>query len=447
MRALKIPDLESYVALLGTGGQNDELRMLVDLVSVRETRFFRGKGPFDALRSEIVPEVLERIKLSGNTGRHLHAWSAGCSTGEEAYSIAITLLEATRESYPVPVRVVGTDISMTALSTAARGVYHQDALGELDADLLRRYFTRVSPGRGTRADEAYFKVGEALASCVRFYEHNLAAFPYPRHLDGFDIILCRNVLIYFSESLAERVIQELASRLNQGGYLIVDPRTDRTGIDRTKFLLIQNPYGTVVKRRTPIKTLAGRIDARPLLLGSSAGETPVNASTDLAIAHSVPQVLGSGGPSLVDEMSLAEDSDERLSLAAGYADNGDLSQALSLLSAMALENSLDPRVYLLMGEIYVQMGDLRSALQSFSRATYLEPNNAIAHWRMACVYRQMGKYGNELHQLYNVLDCLEDSNQRSSLEIAEGMLLRACISRIEAIRKSQHYTRGSSARP
>lgn len=448
MQALGIADLESYLLLLNGRERGSELRRLVDLATVRETRFFRGKGLFAALANDIIPELLSRIRLSGHTGRALHAWSAGCSTGDEAYSVAITLLEAARKHFPLPVRVVGTDISPTALSVATNGVYHLESMDGVGDDLLGRYFTRMSGDCAIQDNQAGrsvgYRVAEVLARCVEFYEHNLVDFPYPSRLNGFDLILCRNVLMYFSESVANRVIRELACRLNDGGYLILDPWAVNLGLPKSGFQDIRCPYGMVVRRVSDVG--AGERGTKNRVGFHSTGIQHLEKTPGLD-DRSVPgRASTASHDASVPESRRSDDWEETMRLARACADRGSWSEALSLLSEIANEASLDPQLHLLMGEVYVQMADLKAARQSFGRLVYLEPHNPVAHWRMAHVYRLMGKQHSEMNELQNVLSCLEDPEPSYDMEISDSTLLHACVSRIEALREERRRRRSSGPR-
>lgn len=444
MLTLGVSDLTSYLMLLSGPRRNSELRNLADLVTVRETRFFRGRGLFAALTRDIVPELLDRIKLSGNTGRSLRGWSAGCSTGDEAYSLAMVLLEAAEKQFPLSVRVIGTDISLSALSLAAKGVYDQRALDSVDDDLLSKDFTRVytdcDAQTSGRSSAVRYKVTEALTSCVQFCEHNLTAFPYPTRLDGFDLILCRNVLMYFSEDTAGRVVKELAGRLNEGGYLILDPWATRPCLPESRFQSSQCSYGAVIKkapgdsrRRQSGATLPSISDP---CFSSHPAKTQVTDGDPAA-----SDVLGCARATSALELHEASDREEAMRRARAYTDRGEWSKALPLLSELAQEASTDPEIHLLMGEVYVQIANFDAALRSFGRLAYLEPHNPIAHWRMAYVYRLMGEHSSEMSQLQNVLRCLEDPDRSYDLDISEDMLLHACTSRIEALRQLRREAR------
>ena len=181
------------------GGDRDAVAALVEHVAVGETAFWRH------------PEQLEAVGLlAGRARGPLSIWSAGCATGEEAYSVAMALLEAGRAGQGD--RVLATDVSARALAAAREGVYGPRALRKLPAALADRWLE----GAGT------LRVKEPVRALVTFARHNLmAAEAAPG--GPFDVVLCRNVLIYFDEATAARVVGRLAAALAPGGTLVLGP--------------------------------------------------------------------------------------------------------------------------------------------------------------------------------------------------------------------------------
>ncbi len=183
-----------------------EFDRLVQTFLIKVTHFFRDPELFAELRDTIVPEIIEDAQARGS--RELRIWSAGCSTGEEAYSIAILVVEALRgvaESFNV--RIFATDVDDAAISFARRGLYPPEGLAQIEPELVERYFTRVEGG---------WEVAKSIRALTVFGQHDLAQrAPFPR----IDLALCRNVLIYFSKELQQRTLQVFAFSLRNGGYL------------------------------------------------------------------------------------------------------------------------------------------------------------------------------------------------------------------------------------
>jgi two-component system CheB/CheR fusion protein len=183
-----------------------EFERLASSFLIKVTDFFRDRELFDALRAKIVPELIATASARG--GRELRVWSAGCATGEEAYSIAIVIAEALREEAgAVSVRIFATDVDETAIEFARRAVYSHESLAKVDPVLVERYFVQT---------EAGWEIAKTIRNMTVFGQHDLARrAPFPR----IDLALCRNVLIYFSSELQSRTLQVFAFSLRDGGYL------------------------------------------------------------------------------------------------------------------------------------------------------------------------------------------------------------------------------------
>ncbi len=180
---------------------------LVDEVTVKETSFFRDRRQLDTIAWRL---LLERAHAAGSGV--IRVWSAACATGEEPYTLAILAAEAFAPAEP-PVRILGTDISAAALESALAGRYRERAVRAVAPALRRRYFSE---------DGDHLVVGERVRSLVALAPHNLARDPVPPLGEGpFDLIVCRNVLIYFDGETVERVIGSLEGALRPDGVLIL----------------------------------------------------------------------------------------------------------------------------------------------------------------------------------------------------------------------------------
>ncbi len=190
-------------------------RRLVQAMTTHESSFFRDGHPFDVFRDRILPDIAEQRLTSTKGSRpRIDILSSGCSAGQEPYSVAICVDEwlSTQKDFSASdVRICGTDISKPVLTQAVEGVYSDLEIGRfMPKDLLRRYFVR--------RDEKW-EVSEEIRRMVSFREMNLAE--NFSHIGRFDVIFCRNVIIYFSAALKRRVITEFRRMLRPGGVLIL----------------------------------------------------------------------------------------------------------------------------------------------------------------------------------------------------------------------------------
>ncbi len=196
------PDLERYLRYLRTNPEEE--RLLISSFLIKVTRFFRDASLYDYLRSDILPDLIEQATTNG---RELRIWSAGCATGEEAYSLALLLSELVGQQSDPPVRIFATDLDEDAITFARRGVYSAASIANVPADLIDRYFTHK--------DGAY-EVRKAIRGMVVFGRHDLGQRPpFP----NVDLVLCRNVLIYFTAGLQQQTLDAFAYSLRDGGYL------------------------------------------------------------------------------------------------------------------------------------------------------------------------------------------------------------------------------------
>jgi chemotaxis protein methyltransferase CheR len=210
IEALSLGDFTDYYRYLRTAtpeARRSELDEIVDRVTTNETYFFRESYQLDAFREEILP-TLRQVQPRG---RRLTVWSAGCSTGEEAYTIAILILESGLFTN-WDVRVFGSDISRRVLSVARRAQYGRSSFRTTDARIVRRYFREVDGRQQVRDDV------RALCS---FGHINLMDSAMMMLVSDVDVVFCRNVLIYFDAESRRRVIDHLHGKLMKGGYLLL----------------------------------------------------------------------------------------------------------------------------------------------------------------------------------------------------------------------------------
>ncbi len=208
--ALSLIDFAEYYRYLRScdhAGRKQELEEIVDRVTTNETYFFRESYQLDAFRDEILPELYEKRPR----GKRLSVWSAGCASGEEAYTIAI-LIQETGLFDDWDVRVFGNDISRRCLSVARKAQYGRSSFRATDERVVRRYFREVD-GKQQVRDE--------VRALVSFGQINLMDAHMMRLVGDVDVIFCRNVLIYFDTASRKRVIETLHAKLVKGGYLLL----------------------------------------------------------------------------------------------------------------------------------------------------------------------------------------------------------------------------------
>jgi chemotaxis protein methyltransferase CheR len=200
---------EYHTRLLADGG---ELTRFINAMTTNKTEFFREAHHFDYLKSTWLPS---RRPCRRTSDRRLRFWSAACSTGEEPYSLALTLLEALGGGAGWDLRILASDIDTDVLAHAAAGIYPLEHVAPVPAALLPRYFLR-----GTAARDGYVRVKPAVRSLVTFRRINFVDEAWPIRT-RFDAIFCRNVLIYFDRDTQQRILDRLIEHLADDGLLFL----------------------------------------------------------------------------------------------------------------------------------------------------------------------------------------------------------------------------------
>jgi len=207
LRKLSLKDFTEYRRYLDNN-RDVELIELVNSVTTNLTSFFRENHHFEFIANTIVPA----IRKSG--GRKIRVWSAGCSTGEEPYSLAMTLAQAIPDYQRWDIRILATDLDSNVVAKASQGIYDSNRVDGIDRGLLKKYFHR-----GTGSNEGYVRVKPELKDLISFKQLNLLhAWPIT---DKMDFIFCRNVVIYFDKPTKEKLVERYADQMHDEGYLFM----------------------------------------------------------------------------------------------------------------------------------------------------------------------------------------------------------------------------------
>ncbi len=207
LRSLGLADFRAYREFLSQNQETESIE-LVNAVTTNLTSFFREKHHFDYVRETLIPEKIH------NNNRQLRIWSAGCSTGEEPYTIAMTLLQAIPDPERWDIKILATDIDSNVLKTGSAGVYDASRVSSLDINLLRRYFKK-----GSGSNEGKVKISPELIRMIRFRQLNLL-HDWPIS-EKMDFIFCRNVVIYFDKETKANLVNRFADQLQAQGILFM----------------------------------------------------------------------------------------------------------------------------------------------------------------------------------------------------------------------------------
>ena len=408
MRATGDPDVAAYLSRVEAPG-SAELQPLVDEVTIQETHFFRNPPQIRALREHVLPEL---VAWADTRGRRIRIWSAGCSTGEEPYTVAMALRELLPITAGWDVKVIGTDISAGALQAARTATYGRRALQLATPRQLTRFFTPTDDGR--------HQVRPEVRELVEFRHHNLVQEAPPD--DGLDLVLCRNVTIYFSRDTTRALVRRLHGALRDGGYLFLghsetlwqiseDFRLVTLGTgDRAAFVYRRlDPGGerraVLPDRRTeqqaPVteQRVAARRAQAPRPGGVVRGPAP---SSRRAPDKGDPRAEDPPGTTTAGPRGPAETPGTATAGPRGPADGkglarvrqeiaqGRYADAARLARLTAEVDPLVAEAHYLLGRALVEAGDDRQALPALRRAVYLAPEGGLAHFMLAGALARSG---------------------------------------------------------
>lgn len=214
LRKLSMTDFSTYLDFVGSNPAHEEFREMVDALTTNKTSFLRERAHFDYLRDEVLPTQRNSVRI----------WSAGCSSGEEPYTLAMLLQDHVQTGgSATDMRILATDISQRILSAAQAATYTADLMADVPPEWQRRYWIRTTNSGGAEG----FTASPSLRNIVKFARLNLME-SWPMN-GPFDAIFCRNVMIYFDKQTQQRLVERFWSLLRPGGHLFVGHSESLTG--------------------------------------------------------------------------------------------------------------------------------------------------------------------------------------------------------------------------
>lgn len=405
-RELGHADADSCIrSLLASRLSRREVEILASHLTIGETYFFREKEALDALQAHLLPEIW-RARARGE--RRLRVWSAGCCTGEEAYSLAIVVARSLPEWRDWNISILATDINPHFLRKAAEGVYGAWSFRGFPAELREAFFRKAPDGR--------WKIDASLRSLVTFSYLNLAEDGYPSLENGtnaMDVILCRNVLMYFEPARARAVLEKLGRCLVMGGRLFVNPvevaRLPVPGLEVSK---LAGAYGY------------RKADGMAAPAPSEIAPAPLPRSTDFDWT-APPKAAAPAAQEAGDAAAMAQRARE-------YANEGRLADALAWCDQALVADKLDSRWHYLRATILLEQGDFEEAAAALARALYLEPRCALAHFALGNLSRGLGREEESRRHFRNALCVLADYGEDELLPESEGLSAGRLAQIIEA---------------
>ena len=345
-----------------------EFLEILNLITINETSFFRNVAQFAALKEHVLPEIIKRKK----NNKTIRIWSAGCSSGEEPYSIAMTLLSALDFLEGWNPEILGTDVCKEALDLAEKGVYSKKSVSLVDQKHLAKYFKKNAQNK--------YELSDSIKRIVKLKLHNLTedSYPFPG-LPGWDVIFCRNVTIYFSPESLQKVLKNFYRSLNDGGYLFLGHAEIINRIS-SEFIPIE-VGNTFVYKKEVAETKSQKKEAR---------KTRVAAKTEGAERHSV---IHNAKEPLTPEENSEESLNGFYEKALTYYDNDEFEKALEQLKKIIETGPKNPRAYLLKGKIYANQEKHGKAIEACLKAVEVNPLLASAHYLLGVLYNKQKKQG------------------------------------------------------
>jgi chemotaxis protein methyltransferase CheR len=382
------PGVGSYLATLGRPEGGPERQRLLDAVTIQETHFHRARPQIEALRTQILPDVLA---VAAREGREVVVWSAGCSTGEEPFTLAMLMLEVAQQiANPPGMRVVGTDVSTAALQVASAATYSGRTIDLAEPDAVDRWLVREADGTYVVKDE--------VRRLVEFGHHNLVTDPPPFANGSVDLVVCRHVTIYFARDTTRSLVSRFRDVLSPSGWLLMGPAeslwqvSDAFSLQAVgeAFAYRSQPAGTS-RHRTVART------ARPAA-PSARRQAPPAAAPAARAAHAAPTRALPARPARVPAATAAQAPSGAppragaIDAAQAAFDTGAYSQAAALACDVLAVDPVSSAAYLLLGHARLNQGDNPGAVEPLQRAVFLDPLAGHAHFLLAVALSAAGRH-------------------------------------------------------
>ena len=456
--------------LLSSSLTREQIEILASHITVGETYFFRDEKSFRVLEEHVLPELVASRR--GGEQR-LRIWSAGCATGEEAYSIAIILSKLLPDPAYWNVTILGTDINTRFLHKASLGIYGQWSFRGCPQWVREKYFKKTKEDR--------FEIAPDIKKMVMFFHHNLAEDSYPSLLNktnAMDVIFCRNVLMYFAPEQATKVIQGFYDCLTDGGWLSVSPseaspvlfpqftpanypgvfflRKDSRKSSTSGVSIRANapPWTIPEAMNMPLQSIAATSEIKPeFCLPLESGITPARKTEepeppkpDSATQEQALALYEQGRYSEAKERVIElisnnrADSEAMALLARIYANRGELTEALDCCRKAISVDKLNPAYHYLLATVLQEQKQFEEASLSLRRALYIDQGFVPAHFALGNLSLQRRKFRESRKHFQNALSLLGAYKPEDILPEAEGMTAGRLM---EIIRATTHVEKSA----
>jgi chemotaxis protein methyltransferase CheR len=407
MKVCKLSDPLQYLHFLKSGTTGvAECKNLLDHLTIGETFFFRNQPQFEALQNSVLPQLFQKKKS-------LSIWCAGCSTGEEPYSVAMLLHSMLPDLAEWEISILATDINRHSLDKARAGMYGARAVQLMPQYLLDRYFAKQGQ---------QYRLSDDIKRMVTFQYHNLATEPFnlPAMLD-LDILFCRNVTIYFNMETLKRIVSQFSACLVPGSIFLIGHAETLWGISED-FDPIEFPRTFLYEKR-PAPKPAVRYIPEPLSI-------PISIPLPDPVPVYVPPVV----------VNLDKNIPIWLEKGLGLANSGHYEEAMGFLKKVVEHDNLQVGAYHVMGVVLVKLKRYHEAIAEFRRALYCDPEFAVCHFHLGNVFRFLGENADAKKEYDRCLKILVGRDEMEGVPFSEGLtvgiLAQAASQAQNAVRES-----------
>ncbi|HIB99838.1 TPA: tetratricopeptide repeat protein [Candidatus Poribacteria bacterium] len=386
-----------------------EVRGLISHVTINETSFFRNPAQFTALEDHVLPNIIiERF----NKIQKLRIWSAGCATGEEPYSIAMTVMKKLPFPEKWDIEILATDIDYNAIKKAEKGIYSRRALRNVSKGQQEQYFHQV----GNR-----YELNQNIKKMVDFREFNLKQAIYPTPEKGnWDIIFCRNVIIYFDSELTKQVVRNFGRCLDGKGHLFLGHSETLLGIS-DEFSIIN--FGN-----TPIYTIQSNY-ANKKISSRKPSERNNMALTNSCLTNdsfvSQTRLKNIDGRNIdtgtMDEQTLVDyylAKGKSLANAGSYVSAAEAYQKVLDIDPLCLE------AHFFMALVSENLNEIDRAVEEYQKTIYVDDSCVLAHFNLARLYRLAGDQQNAVREYRNAVHKLQRFPEDEEIKFSGGFSVR-----------------------
>ncbi|WML37606.1 CheR family methyltransferase [Clostridium sp. OS1-26] len=422
-------DLEKYIDLILENRISEEdIKILASCLTIGETYFFRDKSLFEIMKQKILPDIINSRK---NSSKSLKIWSAGCSSGEEAYSIAILVKELIPDYENWNIDIIATDINYRSLGKAREGIYGEWSFRGVDSNLKNKYFDKV--------EDIRYKLKDSIMELVKFHSLNLADPNYivdGKIINNVDIIFCRNVLMYFSRPQISQIINRFYNIIANEGWLVVAP-TESMFVNDTDFKSV-NINNMFLFNKDIAQDNSVKIQDNHSWLKSFSRVKEIKTNFVHKYIYNKNKIKDffieeerNSNKLLGKETVITEDFEL---LCRSSANEGNFEEALKWCEKAISSDKINPYYYYLLASIQQEQGNIDEAIISLKKSVYLDSDFIMAYFNLGNLKLKQGKHKEAYKSFENAGMLLNKLSEEDIVPHSEDMtagMLKQIISNIE----------------